>query len=74
MKKLLVVLDDETASLLEGKINKSEFVRQAVKYMSMDITPETIEGLRQSFTQIALKLRDMDSKLDYIASKVQEDK
>lgn len=71
MKKLLVVLDDETAHLLEQKINKSAFVREAIKYMSMDITPDKMDGLRVSFLQVAAKLKEMDAKIDYIAGRVQ---
>lgn len=71
MEKLLVVLDDETANLLRNKKNKSAFVRESVKYMSMDMTPDTIEGLRVSYNQLAVKIKDMDSKLDFIAARVQ---
>ena len=71
MKKLLVVLDDETANLLESKRNKSQFIRESVKYMSMDISTDTIEGMRKSYKAVVRKLEDMDSKIDYIAKRVQ---
>ena len=71
MKKLLVVLDDETANLLAHKKNKSEFVRESIKYMSMDISTDTLEGMRLSYKAIAKKLNDMDEKLDYISKRVQ---
>lgn len=70
MKKLLVVLDDETANLLAHEKNKSETVRQAIKYIKMDITPDTIEGLRASYGQLTKKLIEIDSKIDYIAGRV----
>lgn len=78
MKKLLVVLDDETANLLNGKVNKSAFVREAVKYMSMDINTDKMDGLRLSFKAVGQQLRilegltrELDSKVDYLARKVQ---
>lgn len=70
MKKLLVVLDDETSKVLEREINKSRFVREAVKYVSMDITPDTIEGMRSSYLMVAKQLKEIDSKLDYIAGRI----
>lgn len=71
MKKLLVVLDDETANLLANDKNKSDTVRQAIKYIKLDITPERLEGLRRSYIQLTNKLKEMDSKIDFIASKLQ---
>jgi hypothetical protein len=67
VKKKIIIFDDESCKVLEAQKNQSEYVRQAVKYMSMDITPDTIEGLRLSYSQIARMLKDIDSKLDYLA-------
>lgn len=69
MKKLLVTLDDETANLLAHDKNKSATVREAIRYIKLDITPDTIEGLRKSYSQVARILKEMDSKLDYLAQK-----
>jgi hypothetical protein len=71
MKKLLVVLDDETANLLARDKNKSETVRQAVKYIKLDITPDKLEGLRLSYNQLTRKLIEIDSKVDFIAKRLQ---
>lgn len=71
MKKLLVVLDDETSNLLADEKNKSALVREAIKYIKMDISPDTIDGLRRSYDQLARQIREMDSKLDFIARKLQ---
>lgn len=70
MKKKIIVFDDESAKVLETKINQSQYVREAVKYMSMDITPDTIDGLRKSYDAVKDKLKEIDSKLDYIAERV----
>lgn len=77
MKKLLVVLDEETAKVLRDKINKSEYTRQAIKYMSMDISTDTVEGMRKSYMTLARQaavlegiIRDIDAKVDYIAGRV----
>ena len=71
MKKLLVVLDDETSNLLADEKNKSALVREAVKYITLDISPDTIDGLRRSYNQLARQIKEMDSKLDFIARKLQ---
>lgn len=71
MKKLLVVLDDETAHLLSKEKNKSETIRQAIKYIKMDITIEKLEDLRKSYQVLTKAIIDMDEKIDYIAGKVQ---
>ena len=71
MKKLLVVLDDETSNLLADEKNKSALVREAVKYIKLDISPDTIDGLRRSYNQLARQIKEMDSKLDFIARKLQ---
>lgn len=71
MKKLLVVLDDETANLLSKEKNKSETVRQAIKYIKMDITIDKLEDLRKSYQILTKAIVDMDSKIDYIAKKIQ---
>lgn len=71
MKKILLVLDDETANLLAKEKNKSEKVRESIKYMYRYILPETIEGMRASYVQVLKQLKDMDEKLDFIARKLQ---
>ena len=71
MKKKLIVFDDESAKVLDGKINQSHYVREAVKYMSMDITPETIDGMRKGWNALTKKLEELESKIDYIAKRVQ---
>mgnify|MGYP003457862797 CR=1 FL=1 len=71
MKKKIIVFDDESVKVLEKQINQSHYVREAVKYMSMDITPDTIDGLRKSYDQLVKKLIELESKIDYIAERIQ---
>ena len=66
-----MVLDDETANLLSKEKNKSETVRQAIKYIKMDITIDKLEDLRKSYQILTKAIVDMDSKIDYIAKKIQ---
>lgn len=73
MKKILVLLDDETANLLDGKKNKSKFIREAIKYISMDISTDTLDGMRQSYALVAKRLKEIDSKLDYLTGPVISD-
>lgn len=71
MKKLLVILDDETYHLLEKEKNKSAVVREAIKYIKQDITPDTIDGMRKSYAVLAKAIKELDSKVDFIAKRVQ---
>lgn len=67
MKKLLVCLDDETFNLLDGDANKSATIRSAIKLYKSDISTDSIEGLRRSYLAVGKQLKEIDSKLDYLA-------
>ena len=71
MKKLLIIFDDETANLLAKESNMSQVVRDATKLYIEHISTDTVEGLRASYKTIAKALQEMDSKIDYIAGKIQ---
>lgn len=71
MKKLLIVFDDETANLLSDYPNMSQIVRNATQLYIGHILPDTAEGMRMSFKIIAKALKEIDSKVDYIAKKVE---
>ena len=70
MKRISITLDEETLNLLAGKINVSETIRQAVKIYIGDISPDTIEGFRVAFTKVENRLKEIESKVDYIAGKL----
>lgn len=71
MKKLLIAFDDETANLLMEYPNMSQTVRTATQLYIGHILPETIDGLRASYKTIGKALKEIDSKIDYIADKMQ---
>lgn len=78
MQKLLIVFDDDTATLLRDYPNMSEIVRNATQLYIGHILPDTAEGLRTSYklvakalTELTLAMKEADSKLDYIAGKIQ---
>ena len=70
MKKLLITLDESTATLLADKANKAAFIRQALKVYNEDISTDTIVGLRDAYIKILRELKDLHSKIDYIAGKL----
>jgi len=70
MKKLLITLDDDSSNLLAKKANKSAFVRQALKVYNEDISTDTIVTVLEQNKLLWVKLQDIDSKIDYIASKL----
>jgi hypothetical protein len=78
MKKLLVTLDDETASLLAKFPNKSGMMREATKLYLGHILTDTVDGMRASYLIVGRRLESMndkidklDGKIDFIARKVQ---
>lgn len=71
MKALLIKFDDETAKELAKFPNMSQTVRDATKLYIEHISTDTVEGLRASYKLISKQLKEIDSKLNYIAGKVQ---
>lgn len=70
VRKLLITLDDETDNLLQGEQNQNETVRKAVRLYKSDITTDTLEGIRLSYKIITKALKEIDSKIDYLAGKL----
>lgn len=54
MKKLLVVLDDETAKVLEKSPNMSQTIRDALAVYNEHISTDTMVKIKQAF-EILLK-------------------
>lgn len=71
MKKLLISFDDDTANLLSKQKNMSAFVRDAVKVYTSDISTDTLASIKTSYAAIGTAIKELDSKLDFIARKVQ---
>lgn len=74
MKKILVSFDDELANLLAKEKNMSEAIRKGTELYILHIVPDTLKGLRASYVQIFKQLKELDSKLDYIAKRIQDGK
>lgn len=71
MRRLLVTLDDDLDKVLTGLPNQNLVVRAALRLYLCDIEEETLQGLRAGYANLAAKIKDMDSKIDYIASRIQ---
>lgn len=78
MKRMLIVFDDKTADLLSQYPNKSKVVREATELYIAHILPDTMKGIRASYKvfiafleKLSKEQQEMDSKLDYIAKRVQ---
>jgi len=72
VKKKIIVFDDESTKVLERQVNQSAYVREAVKYMSQDISTDTLKGIRRSYQSLAKLTQEINSKVDYIAKKMEE--
>lgn len=62
MKQLHLWITDEQSKELERYPNKAEAVRKAIDLYNGDITTDTIQGLRQSYT---LLLKTITGRFDY---------
>lgn len=70
MRRLVINLDDDLDLWLSKKTNQNQIVRDALYLYKDDITTESIEGIRQTYTVIAKTLKEIDSKIDYIANQL----
>lgn len=81
MKQLHIWITDEQAKELAKYPNKTEAVRNAIDLYNEDITPDTVRGLRVSytvlikqinerFTQQDEKFERMDKLLSYLESQM----
>lgn len=71
MRKLLVTLDDEADTLLAKEKNQTAVILEAVKLYKNNITTDKLEGMRATYVTIVKLLKEIDSKIDYIAARVQ---
>jgi len=62
MRKLLITLDDDLDNLLRKYPNQNEVVREALRVYKLDISTDTIAGMRKSY--LVLK-KFMESKFEY---------
>lgn len=71
MRRLVVNLDDELADLLAKFPNQNDVVRKALHLYLSDITTDTLQSIKTSYTIIVKAIKELDSKVDFIARKVQ---
>jgi hypothetical protein len=76
MKRISVVVDEDTLNLLEGEVNKSDTIRKSLKLYNSAITPDTIEGFKAAFgildkniKNLENLIKEINSKIDYMAKK-----
>jgi hypothetical protein len=65
MRRLLITLDDELDPWMARQANQSETVRNALNIYKGDISTDTIQGLRQSYTRLT---KYMEDKFEYYDS------
>ena len=71
MRKLLVTLDDDLSNLLAKYPNQNEIVRESLRLYIGDITTDTRANLVAALKLIAKTTKEIESKVDYIAARVQ---
>ncbi len=62
MRKLLLTLDDDMSKELAKYPNQSEVLREAFRIYKLDISTDTVAGMRKSFTVLK---KYMESKFEY---------
>ena len=50
----------------------SQTVRDSLDLYLSDITPDTIDGLRAAFSTLSKLTKEIDSKLDYLAGRLDD--
>jgi len=68
MKKILVAFDDDTAKVLAKYPNQSEIIREATKLYIEHISTGKIEAIAASYKILVKLMKEVDSKVDYLAS------
>lgn len=83
MRRLVVNLDNTLDDWLKGEVNQNETVRKALYLYKSDIaTPDTLQGLQQSYTKLAKYMKSkfevydesferMDKLINLIESKLE---
>ncbi len=67
MRKLLVTLDDDLDERLKHVVNQNEVVRVALRLYLAEDVGSSLDGLRAGYAILAKALKEIDSKIDYLA-------
>ena len=62
MRKLLVTLDDDLDKELAKYPNQNEIVREALRVYKLDISTDTVAGMRKSYAALR---KYMETKFEY---------
>lgn len=64
MKRINLTLDDESAKVLEGKANKSQFMREALSIHNSGVLPLNLRGMQQAFVELRAEMIDLRQHFD----------
>ena len=62
MRRINITIDDETSKVLEGKLNKSETIRQALLIHNDDVSTDTLAGMRRSFEKLLARMTELEER------------
>jgi len=57
-----ITIDEETAKVLEGKLNKSETIRQALLIHNEAVSTDTLASMRQSFQKLLVRMTELEER------------
>lgn len=72
MERLNIILDEESSNLLKGSKNKSRTIREALKVYNQCVTLDSMTTIKQVLISQRDLLHELDSKIDYLASKLDD--
>ncbi len=71
MKRINLTIDDETAKVLAGKVNKSEFIREAILIHNDAVSTDTISAIKDYFTKTLKQQKETQERLIELYEKVE---
>ena len=72
MERINIILDEETSNLLKGSKNKSRTIREALKVYNLCVTLDSMTTIKQVLIAQGELIKEIDSKLDYLAGRLDE--
>ena len=71
MKRINLTIDEETAKVLAGKINKSEFIRESILIHNDAVSTDTIQGIKKAFQILIKEQKESQERLVELYEKVE---
>lgn len=73
MRRLVINLDNELDPWLAKQVNQNETIRKALKLYKDDIsTPDTVEGLRKSYSKLQTFMETKFEYYDHVFSQLEK--